>query len=155
MFQKDQTGNISRAAGHSDNRREERTPWKCFRYEYEYNLIEKCPKPLKENEKRKNQVHFNEKGNCAFNNGKNNSDQKIYASIARMYGNDECPSGNFGDSLQLTNWILDSGSTFHMTPDVSDFIPGSLEDTDKHIEVADGHQVTTKKRLITNENVQR
>ena len=32
-----------------------------------------------------------------------------------------------------------------MTPEVSDFIPGSLEDTDKHIEVADGHHVTAKK----------
>ena len=31
-----------------------------------------------------------------------------------------------------------------MTPDVSDFITGSLEDTDKHIEVADGHHVTAK-----------
>ena len=72
-----------------------------------------------------------------------------------MSGNDKCPSGDSGDSSQLTNWILDSGATFHMTPEVSDFIPGSLEDTDKYIEVADGHQVTTKKRLITNENVQR
>ena len=31
---------------------------------------------------------------------KNNSDQKIYASMARMSNNDECPSGNFGDSSQ-------------------------------------------------------
>ena len=33
----------------------------------------------------------------------------------------------------------------HITPDVSVFIPGSLEDTDKHIEVADGHHVTSRK----------
>ena len=33
-----------------------------------------------------------------------------------------------------------------MTPEVSDFIPGSLEDTDKFIEVADGHHVTAKKK---------
>ena len=33
-----------------------------------------------------------------------------------------------------------------MTPQVSDFIPGLLDDPDKHIEVADGHQVTAKKR---------
>ena len=46
--------------------------------------------------------------------------------MARMSNNDECPSENFGDSSQLTNWILDSGATFHMTPEVSDFIPGSL-----------------------------
>ena len=55
------------------------------------------------------------------------SDQNMYASMARMSGNDECPSETFGDSLQLTNWILDSGAMRDMTPEVSDFIPGSLE----------------------------
>ena len=59
-------------------------------------------------------------------------------------GNDEFPSGNFGDSLQLTNWILDSGATCHMTPEVPDFIPGSLEDTDKNIEFLDRLHVTEK-----------
>ena len=34
----------------------------------------------------------------------------------------------------------------HITPDVSVFIPGSLEDTDKHIEVADGHHVMEKQK---------
>ena len=29
-----------------------------------------------------------------------------------------------------------------MTPEVSDFVPGSLEDADKYIEVADRHYVT-------------
>ena len=53
--------------------------------------------------------------------------------MARMYSNDEISSKDFGDSLQLTNWILDSGEKCHMTPQVSDFIPGSLEDTDKYI----------------------
>ena len=33
-----------------------------------------------------------------------------------------------------------------MTPNFKDFIPGSLEDTDKHIEVADGHHVTAKQK---------
>ena len=33
-----------------------------------------------------------------------------------------------------------------MTPEVTDFIQGSLEDTDKFIEVADGHHVTTKQK---------
>ena len=66
--------------------------------------------------------------------------------MARMSNNDECPSGNFIDSSQLTNLILDSGETYHLTPEVSDFIPGSLEDTDKHIEVADGHPVTEKQK---------
>ena len=63
-----------------------------------------------------------------------------------MYDNEECPSGKFGDSSKLTNWILDSGATFHMTLEVSYFIPDSLEDTDKHVEVADGHNVTAKQK---------
>ena len=33
-----------------------------------------------------------------------------------------------------------------MTPQVSDFIPGSLEDMDKYIEVADGYYVTAKQK---------
>ena len=86
-------------------------------------MIAKFPKPPRDNEKRRKQVIFNEKGNRACDNGENNSDQKIYAYMARMSGNDECPSEKFGDSLQLTNWILDSGATCHMTPEVSYFIP--------------------------------
>ena len=103
-----------------------RTPRKCFRYGYEDHLIAKCPKPPKDNEKRQKQVRFNENGNRARHNGKNNSDQEIYAYMACMSNNDECPSGNFGDSSQLTNWILNSGETCHITPEVSYFIPGSL-----------------------------
>ena len=34
-----------------------------------------------------------------------------------------------------------------MTPEVSDFIPGLLEETDKHIEVMYGHHVMTKKKV--------
>ena len=63
-----------------------------------------------------------------------------------MSGNDKCPSGNFGHSSKLTNWILDSGAMCHMTPEVSDLISGSLEDTDKHIEVADRYHVTAKQK---------
>ena len=66
-------------------------------------MITKCPKPPKDIKKRREQVRFNEKGNPACDNGKNNSDQKIYASMARMSSNDKCPSENYGDSLQLTN----------------------------------------------------
>ena len=33
-----------------------------------------------------------------------------------------------------------------MTPEVSDIIPGTLEDTDKYIEVVDGHHVTAKQK---------
>ena len=44
-----------------------------------------------------------------------------------MSGNDKCSSGDFGYSQKLTSWILDSGPTFHMTQEVSDFILGSFE----------------------------
>ena len=57
--------------------------------------------------------------------------------MARTSDNDKCSGRDFGDSSQLTNWNLDSGAMCHMTPQVSDFIPGLLEDTNKHIEVAD------------------
>ena len=92
------------------------------------------------------EVRFNEKGNRTCFNGENNSDQNMYASMALMSGNDEFPSGNFDNSSQFTNWILDFGATCHMTPKVSDFIRVSLEDTDKNIEVADGHHVTIKQK---------
>ena len=69
-----------------------RTPWKCFRCGSEDHLIVKSLKPPKENEKWRKQVRFNEKCNCECKNGKNNSDQKIYASIARIFSNDECHS---------------------------------------------------------------
>ena len=64
--------------------------------------------------------------------------------MARMSRNDEISGRYFGDSFQLTNLFLDSGAPRHMTPQVSGFIPGSLEDTYKYIEVADGHHVTAK-----------
>ena len=61
-----------------------------------------------------------------------------------MSDNYECSSKDFG--AQLTNCILDSGSIFHMTPLVSDFITGWLEDTDKYIEVADRHRMKAKQK---------
>ena len=73
-----------------------------------------------------------------------------------MSNEDVSENKDYGDSSQLTNWILDSGTTCHMTPEVKDFIPGSLEDTDKYIEVADRHHVTAKKKGIsTHTNVRR
>ena len=61
-----------------------------------------------------------------------------------MAGNEKSPTRYFGDHSGLTNLILYSGATCHMTPHVSNFIPGSLEDTDKYIEVAYGHHVSAK-----------
>ena len=84
-------------------------------------MIKKCTKPPKDNEKWRKQVRFNEKGNRACDNGKDNNDHKIYASMARMSSDDERKSVKYGDSSKLTNWILDSGATCHMTPEVSDF----------------------------------
>ena len=67
--------------------------------------------------------------------------------MAHMSDNDECSSRDFGDSSQFTNSVLDSIATCHMTPQVSDFIPGFLEDKNKHIEIVDGHHITAKKKL--------
>ena len=64
-----------------------------------------------------------------------------------LYNTDKHSSEKYGDISQLTNWILNYGATCYMTPEVSDFIPGSLEDTDKYIEVADGHHVTEKQKV--------
>ena len=61
-----------------------------------------------------------------------------------MSSNHERSSEKYGDSSKLTNWILDLGAPCQMTPEVSDFIPGSLEDTDKYVEVAEGNHVTAK-----------
>ena len=64
--------------------------------------------------------------------------------MAQMSSNDERKSVKYGDISLLTNWILDLGATCHMKPEVLDFIPVSLEDTDKYIEVADRRHVTAK-----------
>ena len=63
-----------------------------------------------------------------------------------MSSNYKRKSEKYGDSSQLTNWILDSGATCHMMPEVSALIPVTLEDTDKYIEVADVHHVTAKQK---------
>ena len=61
-------------------------------------MIAKFPKPPKDNEKRQNQVHFNEKGNRACDKGKDNDDHNIYASMTRMSSDDERKSVKYGDS---------------------------------------------------------
>ena len=62
---------------------------------------------------------FNERGNNAKqffpDNGDNDNDQKIYAYMARMSGNDNISSRDFGDRSKLTNRILDSGEICYMT----------------------------------------
>ena len=63
-------------------------------------MIAKCPKPPKDDEKRRKSVRFNEKGDRACDNGEDDNDHKIYASMARMYSNDERESKECGDSSQ-------------------------------------------------------
>ena len=109
-------------------------------------MIAKCPKPPENNKKLRKQVRFNEKGNRACDNGKDNDDNKIYGSMAWMSSGDKRKSWKYGDSSQLTNWILDSGATCHMTLEVTDLIPGSLKDTDKYIEVGYRNHVTEKQK---------
>ena len=65
---------------------------------------------------------------------------------AQISSNDKRSRDKYGNSSQLANWILYSGATFQMTPEVSDFILWSFEYTDKYIEVADRHQVTAKQK---------
>ena len=109
-------------------------------------MIAKCPKPPKDSEKRCKSERSKETCNPACDNSDYDNDHNIYASIAQMSSDDKRESKDYGDSLQLTNWILDSGATCHMTTEVTDFIPGSLENTDKFIEVADRHHVTAKQK---------
>ena len=86
----------------SDKKRTECTPRKLFRCRSVDRLIYKCPKPPKDKKKRHNQVRFNERGNCSSlkgsENGDNNNDQNIYASMSQMSGNDESYSRYFAES---------------------------------------------------------
>ena len=84
----------ARAVDVTSNRHMEIPPRKCYRCGSEDHMIAKCPNPPKDNGKRRKKVRLNEKGNCACNNGKNNNDHKIYASMARMSSNDERSSEN-------------------------------------------------------------
>ena len=61
--------------------------------------------------------------------------------MARIPTNGESPRRDYGYSLKLTNWFLESGETCHMTTDISNFIPGSLVKTDKYIEFSYGNFV--------------
>ena len=135
------------SAGTSSNKNLDRPAQKCFRCGSEDHMIAKFPKPPKDSEKRRKSEKSKEKGNRACDNSNVDNDHKIYTSMARISSDEKRESKDYGDSLQLTNWILNSGATCHMTPEVTDFIPGSLEDTDKFIEVADGHHVTAKKKV--------
>ena len=136
----------ARSAGTSSNKNLYHPARKCFRCKSEDHMIAKCPKPPKDSEKRRKSEKSKEKGNRACDNSDDDNDLKVYASMAQMSTDDKRESKDYGESSQLTNWILDSRAMCHMTPEVTDFIPGSLEDTDKFIEVVDGHHVTAKQK---------
>ena len=86
-------------------------------------MIAKCPKPPKDSQKRRKSEKSKEKGNRAYDNSDDDNDLKVYTSISQMTSDDKRKNKDYGNSLQLTNWILDSGATCHMTPEVTDFIP--------------------------------
>ena len=56
--------------------------------------------------------------------------------MACIYSNAVSPRRYFGDISQLTNWILESGATCHMTPDIYVFTPVSMVETNEYIEGA-------------------
>ena len=72
--------------------RTEHTPHKCFRCRSVDDIIAKCTKPHKDNRKLRKTARFNEKGNSASQKESENDDDdnyyRIYAYMARMYGND-------------------------------------------------------------------
>ena len=105
----------ARLAGTSSKKSSDRPAWKCFRYGSEDHMIAKFPKPPKYSEKRRKYEKSKEKGNRACDNSDDDNDLKVYASMARMSTDDKRESKDHGDSSPLTNWILDSGATCHMT----------------------------------------
>ena len=136
------------------NARNTRKPIMCFRCGSEKHFIANFPKPDTSDKK----VHWNmeKPKSCVYrltkiyktlekSTGESQS-QKTYVSMTRMSTNAESTRRNYGDSLELTNWILDSGTTCCMTPDISDFIPGSLVETDKYIKLQMGISSQEKKQ---------
>ena len=110
-------------------------------------MIAKCPKPPKDNKKRRRQVRFNEKGNCTCDNGENSNDHKIYASMAQISSNEERKSEKYGDSSQLTNWNFRFRSNVPHDNRSFGFHSSIIRSRDKYIEVVDGHHVTAKKKV--------
>ena len=76
-------------------------------------MIAKCPKTPKDSEKRHKSKKSKEKVNRACNTSNDDNDLKVYTSMARMSNDDVRKNKDYGDSSQLTNWILDSGVTCH------------------------------------------
>ena len=82
--------------------------------------------------------------NTSENSTDERESQKIYTYMTRMSYNAGSPRIKYGETLHLTNWILHSGATCHMIPEISDFIPVSLAETYQYIKVPDGHIIIEK-----------
>ena len=110
----------------SNNKRNERNSCKsntCFRCGLDDHFVANFPKPDTLDMK----VHWNMENSktCAYRLNKidktleNSADKRespnIYASMARIYYNVEIPRINYGDILQLTNFIC---ATCHIAPDI-------------------------------------
>ena len=98
------------------NKNSDRPARKFFRCGSKDHLIVKCPKPPKESEKTRKSDKSKEKGNRECDNSDDDNDHKIYASIAQIYNDDKHKNKDYGDSSQLTNWILDSGANVEIYP---------------------------------------
>ena len=70
-------------------------------------MIAKFPNPPKDSEKRRKSEKSKWKGNRACNNSDDDDELKVYASMARMSNDVKRENKDYGDSSQLTNWILD------------------------------------------------
>ena len=101
-----------------------RKPNTCFRCRSEDHFITNVPKletPDKKvywnTEKPKTCAYRSTKINKKSENSTDQSNsQKIYVSMAYVYSNAEIPRRYFGDIQKLTNCLLDSGATCHVTP---------------------------------------
>ena len=78
-------------------------------------MIAKYPKPSKESEKRHKSEKYKENVNRACDNSDDENGLKVYyTSMEKMSTDDKRENKDYGDSSQLTNWILDSGATCHI-----------------------------------------
>ena len=98
----------------------------CFRCGSKNNFFADFPKPdtldkkvYLNMEKHKTCAYISTKIDETLENSKDKSEsQNIYVSMSQMSSNADSPRRYFGDSSQLTNLILDSGTTCHMTPEI-------------------------------------
>ena len=106
-------------------------------------------------EKPKTRAYRLKKIDIMLDNSKEQSGaQKIYVSMVRISSNAESLTRDFGDILQMIYYIIKSGATCHITPEISDFIPMSVVVMDKYIlNFQMGILSQQKKRTGSNKNM--